>query len=163
MSLRRILGLLSLTLTALCLGIGFVTIGPGAVFAAVLLTLLVWLLAYKWPSTWLSTAALVLTVGLAAVGLLAGAVAYLMLLGVIFALANWDLAFLELVLAGNSSKTVTLLEKKHYQSLALALGLTLLVTFTGRMIRFQIPFIGLMLLVALAIFGLGRVWRLFSE
>jgi hypothetical protein len=163
MSLRKILGLLSLILTVLCLGIGFATIGPGAVFAAVLLTLLVWLFAYKWPSTWLSTAALVLTVGLAAAGLLTGAISFLMLVGAIFALANWDMSFLELVLAGNPSKAVTLLEKKHFQSLALALGLTLLATFTGRIIRFQIPFIGLMLLVALAIFGLGRVWRMFSE
>jgi hypothetical protein len=122
------------------------------------------LFAYKWSFTWLPSAALVVSVSLAAVGLLAGAAPFLMLLGSTLALANWDLAFLNRILEGSlSTKAVTLLESKHYQSLALVLGLALLATITGRLIRFQIPFGGMILLVTLAFFSLGRLRLMISD
>jgi len=164
MPLRKILGFLCLILAALCMAIGYAIIGHGIAIATALVILPAWLAAYKWPSTWLPATALVVSVSLAAIGLCAGASPLLMLLGATLALANWDLAFLDHVQVGSSStQAVTLLEKKHYQSLVLALGLALLAIITGRIIRFQIPFGGMILLVALAFLGLVRVWRMLSN
>jgi hypothetical protein len=145
---------------AACLAVGYALAGQWAALAAVLIALLAWLLARQGLSTWLSPAALVISVGLAAAGLFAGDSPTLMILSATLALASWDLVLLDHTLAGGSSaKTVTLLEKKHYQSLALALGLGLLAAVTGQMIRFQIPFGGMVLLVILALFSLDRLWR----
>jgi mannose/fructose/N-acetylgalactosamine-specific phosphotransferase system component IID len=164
MFLRKILTLICPLLTALCLAFGYSMIEPWIAFTAALITVLVWLFACKWSSTWLPSAALVVSVSLAAIGLLVGATPFLMLLGALLALTSWDLVFLDHVLSGNSpTKTVTLLERNHYQRLSLALGLTLLGTITGRIIHVQIPFGGMILLVMLAFFGFGRVWRMLSN
>jgi hypothetical protein len=164
MPLRKILGLICLLLTALCLGFGAAMVGKWFAFAAGSFTLLIGLLAFKWPSSWLPSAALLGSVCLAAGGLLFGASPSLMLLGVTLALADWDLAFLDLVPAdGSSVRAVSLLEQKHYQSLALAIGLTLLLTVAGRIIRFQIPFVGMIILVILAFLSLSRLGRMLSD
>jgi hypothetical protein len=164
MPLRKILGLICLILTALCLGFGIASVRQWIAFTAGLIALLIWLLAYKWPSFWLSSTALGLSVSLAAGGLLLSASPFLMLLAVTLALANWDLAFWNDAPAdGSSTRAVSLLEQKHYQSLALVLGLTLLLTVAGRMIRFQIPFVGMLLLVILTFLSLSRLGRMLSD
>jgi hypothetical protein len=164
MPLRKILRMVCLILTALCLGIGTAKVGQWIALAAGLATLLVWLAVYKWTSTDLPPLALVFSVSLAAIGLCAGASPLLMLLGATLALANWDLAILDHVQMGNSSaKAVTLLEKKHFQCLLLALGLALLVMIAGRMIRFHIPFGVMIALVILAFLSLARVWRILLD
>jgi len=82
-----------------------------------------------------------------------------MICGSGFALATWDLSLLDGALRGSSSGEQThQYENNHLQSLGLALGLGLLVVFFGRLLRLQIPFIVLLLSVALVIFGLDRVW-----
>ena len=164
MPLRKVFTVISLILTAVCLIFGTSKIGQGIALAAGLVTLGVWLLAYKWPSTGLPSIALVVSVGLAGTGLCLGASPVLMLASATLALASWDLALLERIPAGSSSfRTISLLEKKHYQSLLLALGVAFPVMIFGRMIHVQIPFGVMILLVALACFSLARVWRTFSE
>ena len=60
---------------------------------------------------------------------------------------------------GNSSKEQSRqYESKHLQALALALGSGLLVAFLGRLLNLQIPFVAMVLLVALLIFGFERSW-----
>jgi hypothetical protein len=120
--------------------------------------------AYRWPSTWLPSLALVLTLGLAAVGSCLGATALLMLAAAALALANWDLALLgRIPAAAMPGQNLTHLEKKHYQSLLLALGLALPGMFLGRLIHLQIPFGVMILLVILIIFSLTRLSTLFSD
>jgi hypothetical protein len=126
----------------------------------VLTSLLAWLSGWRWPSVWPPSAALVISISLAAAGLLAGASPLLMLLSITPALAVWDLLPLDQTLSSCSpGKTLDLLEQSHYKSLALALGLGLFAALTSRLIRFQIPFGGIILLAILAFFGLDRVWR----
>jgi hypothetical protein len=138
--------------------------GQWVALAAVLIAFLTWFRARQWLSAWLSSAALVINVSLAAVGLLIGVSPFLMMLSATFALASWDLVRFDHILTGDSSTSaVARLEKKHYESLVLALGPGLLVAVTGRMIHFQIPLGGMVLLVITVLFSLDRVWRLLTD
>jgi len=49
-------------------------------------------------------------------------------------------------------------ESKHLQSLVLALGSGLLMAFLGRFLNLQLPFVIVMLFIALVIFGLDRAY-----
>ena len=124
-----------------------------------IITGLAWLPARKYPDSGLPFICLVASVCLAVAGQLIGSPPLLMICGSGFALAVWDLVFLNDALGRNSSGVQTRqYEGKHLQSLALALGSGLLVAFVGRLLNFQIPFIVMMLFVALVIFGLERIW-----
>ena len=154
MPLQKILSLVSPMACAACLAVGYAMAGQWVALVAVLIAFLAWLAARQRRSTWLSLAALVISISLAAAGLFAGVSPTLMILSATLALASWDLVLLDHTLAGNSSaQMVTLLEKKHYPSLVLALGLGLLAAVTGRMIRVQIPLGGMILLAILVLFG----------
>ena len=164
MSVRNILNLVCLILTVLCLTLGYSKIGPGMAFTAGLVILVVWLLAYRWPSSWFPSIALVVTIGLAVIELLQGAPALLMLAAAVLALVNWDLALLDRRSGGSLlGRNFTLLEKKHFQSLLAALGLAVPAIVIGRLVHFHIPFGLMVLLVLLAFFSLMRVWTQFSE
>jgi hypothetical protein len=137
--------------------IGYVMAGQWSVFVAVFIALLACLFAFQ------GSAALVGFVCLAAVGLLTGALPFLMILGATLALAGWDLARFDHILKNSSStETVNRLEVKHYKSLVMAIGLGLLIAVTGRMIHFQIPFGVMALLAILALLSLQRVWQMHS-
>jgi hypothetical protein len=164
MTLRKTLALICQVLTTLCFVVGVAKVGLNFSFAGALTIMIIWLSANKWPAPWLTSAALLVSIGWAAFGLLVGASPWLMLLGVTLDLAIWDLVQLDHVLTGGlSTSAVAFLEKKHYQSLAQALGLAILATFIGRMIRFQIPFVVMILLVTIAVFSLVRVWHMLSD
>jgi hypothetical protein len=84
-----------------------------------------------------------------------------MILSATFALASWDQVLLDHTLTDRSSsaKTIALLENRHNQGLALALGLGLLIDVAGRMIHLQIPLGVMIILVILVLFSLDRIWR----
>jgi hypothetical protein len=159
--LRKTLSLVCLLACVACLVAGYALVGQWITLAAILLTFPVWLLARRWPSTWLPSTALVISIGLAAAGLMAGASPLLMILSATFALASWDQVLLDHTLTDRSSsaKTIVLFENRHYRSLAVALGLGLLIAVTGRMIRFQIPLGVMIILVIVVLFSLDRIWR----
>ncbi len=161
MPFRKISSFVGLIAYIVCLAVGYVAVGQWPTLAVVSIAFLTWLPARKWPSTWLPSVALVVSVSLAVAGLFAGVSPTLMILSTILALASWDLVLLDHSLMGASfTGTVALLEKRHYQSLALALGLGLLLSVTGRLLRFQIPFCGMILLVTLVLFSLERFLRM---
>jgi hypothetical protein len=161
MPLRKTLSLVCPLACAACLVVGYALVGQWIAPTAILLTFLLWLFSCRWPSTWLPSTALVISVGLAAAGLMAGASPLLMILGATFALASWDQVLLDHTLTDRSSsaKTIVLFENRHNQGLALALGLGLLIDVTGRMIRFQLPLGVMIILVILVLFSLDRIWR----
>jgi hypothetical protein len=150
---------------AACLAAGYAANGEWITIAASASTGLMWLLAYKRPASLPPSAALVLSVGWGAVGLLADATPILMILSTTLALAGWDLMLLDHTLTGcanSSAQTISLFEHRHYQSLALALGPGLLIVIAGRMIRFEIPPGGMIILAIIAMFSLDRIWRTLS-
>ena len=165
MPLRRILSLVCPILCVACLAAGYATNGDWIAVAAGASTGLIWLLVYKRPASWPPSVALVISVIWGAAGLLVDATPFPMILGTTFALAGWDLMWLDHTLTGSansSAQTISLFEHRHYQSLALALGPGLLIVIAGRMIQFEIPLGGMIILAILAMFSLDRIWRTLS-
>jgi hypothetical protein len=160
MSLRKILGLVCPIIGMTCLVVGYAVVGQWLALGGVLIALLAWLFTWNRPSGWLPFAALALSISLSAAGLFAGAPPVPMLLSAGLALAGWDVALLDHTLTGNpSAQAVSLLENRHYRSLALAVGIGLLAAITGRIFHIRIPFGGMILLVILAFIGLECFWR----
>lgn len=144
-----------------CLGIGYASVSGWAMLVVIACSLAAWLLAWKWPLLFPFSVALVISVCLAGAGLIAGALPLWMMLDVVLSLATWDLAQFDLVTREcEPSQSTTLMEKRHFLSLALALGLGLLAVITIQGIRFQIPFGVILLLVAVAFFCLDRLYRI---
>jgi ABC-type Mn2+/Zn2+ transport system permease subunit len=110
-------------------------------------------------AVWLPTAGLVLSTGLAAVGILSGGQPFLLALGVMAALASWDLVLLENSLGGGPPQQAAFFEGRHLKSLALAIGLGTLgvAVGVGGALQLSLPFGGLILLVALILFCLDRL------
>ena len=160
MPVRKTLRLVCPIISVTCLGVGYATTGLWIAGFVLVFTLMVWLFAIKWSFGFLSSSALVFSVSLAAAGLLTGAMPLLMMLGAALALAGWDVLLWNRSLISNSfSTSLTLIESKHYQSLAAALGLGLLAVVVGRLFRLQIPFGWMVILVILALFSLERIWH----
>lgn len=161
---RTILRFLSCTASTACLASGFIITGQWGFAAAAFLLFLGWLSDFKRPSDWLPPTALVAAVGLSVAGVVSLAPAALMLMAATFALAAWDLAIMDHALASNPpSASIGGLVRRRYQNLALVVGVGLLVTITGQVIRFQIPFAGMVVLVISVLYSLVRLWRSFSE
>ena len=161
---RRTFFFICLAVSMLCLTVGYAIVGEwiGAVIAMV--TGLAWLLARKYPDSGLPFICLVVAICLAVVGLLKGSPSLLMICGSGFALAVWDLITLDHALGGNSLEVQTRqYESKHLQSLALVLGSGLLMAILGRLLNLQIPFVMLMLFVAMVVFGLDRAYGLIKK
>ncbi len=164
MPLRKIIILALMALSTACLAFGFARVAQWAAAAAVLAFWLVWLAAWRWPNVWSPSAALLVSIGIASGGLLAGAASLPVLIGITLILAVWDLTLLDQVIASTApGKALAYLEQKHYQSLGLAVGIGLLGVVAGQIVRFPIPFVGVVFLAILAFFGLDRIWRLLWE
>jgi hypothetical protein len=159
MASRKTLFVVCLVASVLCLAAGYAIAGQWVGAVVALITGLAWLLARKYLASWLPLICLLASIGLAVVGLLIGSPALLMICGSSVALVVWDLLLLDAALENNPPREQTRrYENKHLQSLALALGSGLLAAFLGRLLSLQIPFVVLILFVALTIFGLDRVW-----
>jgi hypothetical protein len=159
MAPRKFFFVMCLIALIFCLAVGYGIAGQwiGAVIAVI--TGLTWLFARKYPASWLPLICLVASVCLAVVGQLTGASSLLMICSSGFALAVWDLLSLDHALKGSSyGEQTRRYENKHLQSLALALGCGLIIVFVGRLLNSQIPFIVMVLFVALVIFGFERIW-----
>jgi hypothetical protein len=157
--LRKIFFIVCLAVSMLCLAAGYGIAGEWIGAAIAIVTGLTWLLARKYPLSGLPFICLVVSVVLAVIGLLNGSPPLLMICGSGFALAVWDIMFLDNALGGNSSEEQTRqYERKHLHSLALVLGFGLLMTFFGRMLNLHPPFVMMMIFIALVIFGLDRAY-----
>jgi hypothetical protein len=159
MAFRKIFFAACLVAAVLCLAAGYGVGGKwgGAGMAA--LTGLAWSLAQKYRASWLSHLCLLVSIGLAVVGQLTGSPSLWMICSSGLALAVWDVFLLDIALGNNSSGAQTLqYEKKHLQSLFLALGSGLLVAFVGRLLTLQVPFVLLLLFVVLTVLSLDRAW-----
>jgi len=159
MALRKTFFVVCLFVSLLCLTAGYGFAGQWIGAAIAITSGLAWLPARKYPLSWIPHICLITSVGLAVTGQLTGTPPLLMICGSGFALAAWDLILLDGALgthsAGEQSRRY---EIKHIQSLALALGAGLLVAFLGGMLHLQIPFVAMLLFVALVIFGFDRLW-----
>jgi hypothetical protein len=156
--MRRVLSRACPIACIACLAGGFVAAGQWAGLAAAAAAALAWWLAWQAPGGGLPVAALVVSTGAAAAGLLYGAAPLPLLLAAVLALAGWDLVLLEDTLAGSAGATAPF-ERRHYAGLALALGLGLLLAAGGRAVRIEIPLIVMAVLAVAAVAGLERAWH----
>ena len=164
MTLRKTAFSACLVLSALLLaaGFAFARLWPGFGFALVCAP--AWYFARKYPDSGLPLTCLLGSVVLSIAGLLTGAPASLMMIGAGLALAAWDLLRLDLALGDAVSEPQTLrYEFKHLQSLALSLGCGMVVAILGHFLNLRFPFFVMMLLVALAIFALDRIWGIIKK
>jgi hypothetical protein len=162
--LRRGLFLLCLVASTACLATAYG--GVGSWWGASLVTLpgLFSLFHRKFPGHWLPPAYLSSMLVFAAGGILAGASVQLMLPGACLALAAWDLMNLDRSIGGGRhAEAAGPLERRHAGTLAVALGIGLLVAEAGLVLSFTIPFPVMLLLVILDFFSLGRVSRWLSR
>ncbi len=159
MALRKTFFVVCLVASVFCLAVGYGLTGQwfGAVMA--ILTGFTWLLGQKYLTSKLPPFCLLVSTCLAVVGLLTGASPGLMICGSAVALAVYDLLLLDIALGSSSSGEQTRpYEIQHLQSLALALGSGLLGVLLGRWLRLELSFFVLVGFVAVAVFGLARVW-----
>jgi len=159
MPLRKALFYICMSISVFCLTAGYSITGQWILALIAILMAPVWLLAKKNSDSALQLICLLASVCLAVMGNLTGASPLLMIFGSGFALAVWDLLLFDHAFGNHSSGEQTLhYENKHFQSLALVLGFGLLVSLAGRLLKFQVPFVVLILLIAFTIFGLDRIW-----
>jgi hypothetical protein len=158
MPIRKVIRLACPLLSVLCLGAGFAATPAWMAALVTVFALLAWLCALQWPFGFPAEWALILSVILAGAGLLSGAAPVWMLFAATLALAGWDILLWDRSLAKAAPAAgLTLLERKHYQSLAAAVGVGLLVLLSGRWLRFQLSFGWMVLLALLALFSLERI------
>jgi hypothetical protein len=159
MSLRKSIFAACLISSTFCFTAGF---GMGRQWIGVIASIIVgalWLAARKYPSSWLPFICLLASQGLAIAGCLSRVFPLWMILGSGISLAVWDLTLLNAALGESAfAKQTQRYENKHIQSLMLAVGAGLLIASLGRFLHLQLPFVVLLLFVALFIFGMDRAW-----
>jgi hypothetical protein len=160
---RKILRLVFPLACIACLAAGYAAAGQWMVLWGVPVALSVWLIAVKWRSSFLSLAALILSIGLAAAGVFLSAPFLLMITAATFALAGWDIViFTNALTPDPSAGSFRRLEERHYWSLISALGFGLLAAAAGPAIRIRIPFGWMILMAILALLSLEGIWRRLS-
>ena len=118
-----------------------------------------WLLANKYPASLLPSLCLVLSAGLAAVGILIRLNTGLMVGATVAALVAWDLllfnaSFNHRPSNGESQDFST----HHLKTVLLVSGAGLLAVLLGQFLSFQIPFLIMLVLAVLIVFALERTW-----
>jgi hypothetical protein len=118
---------------------------------------LVWL-AQSRGAHWATDACLAGWVGLAAFGAWQGLLAGWMLLGLVAALAAWDLDhFAERLRAAGHVAQRTELTRAHLRRLAIVVGMGLLLGSIALGVRYELTFGWALLVAALAIYSLSRL------
>lgn len=167
MKQRQAILSVSLFLLGLSLTSGYYRIGSGIGLAASGTSIVAWLV-YWWFAQRVSVSVfassvpafcLFVSVGLAVSGLLLGAPAFLMMAAAGLSLAVWDLLALDVALSGqNREEQGRRYEARHLRSLGMAISSGLLASYGARLVSVQIPFVVLLLLIAVVVFALDRLW-----
>lgn len=164
MIIRKTSFYICLTTLILCLAAGYALTRKWSGAACVIPLCLFWLLAKKYSITWLAYICLLISIALAVIGQLIGNSVILMILSTGLALAVWDLLLLNNTsVKGPQGIQTHRYESKHLQSLVLAVGSGLTIVLLGRQLHFRLPFILMLLCIALAVFGLNFIWNSFKN
>jgi hypothetical protein len=159
MNPRKTLFFICLIASTFSLSIGYGLAGRWGWSLISVLMIPAWLFARKHSGSWLPVICLLVSVCLAVIGKQDGASPLLMIFGSGIALAVWDLLLLDAALGKHpANEQSRQYETRHLQALMLSLGLGLAVASVGRLLSLRVPFWGLVLMIAFALFGLDRVW-----
>jgi hypothetical protein len=117
-----------------------------------------WLVGQRHQWRWVASMALVLFVGVAAVGQGGGAGGGWMLVGVVVALVVWDLdRFAWRMRAAGRVEGADALERRHLRRLLLVAGAGLFLGAVALSVKIELSFVVAFLLVFLAVLGLSQV------
>ncbi len=161
MALQKTAFFASFIFSLLSLSAGYLLIGQwlGLLFTALLF--LGWLLALKYSQpSGLPPICLIVSIILAAAGVLLSAAPVLMIFGAAAALAAWDI----LLMSHPSFIPVdSAWEVKHLQTLLAVLAGAILLSTAGLWFKLQLPFIVLLLAAIAAFFALDRIRLLLKK
>lgn len=164
MTARKTFFAISLAAMMFCLMAGYGIAGQWIGVVIAIITAFGWLTGLKYPWFWLPHICLLGSISLAVAGCLAGYSPLLMIFGSGVALVVWDVLLLDASLRNSSPAAQTRrYETNHLQWLARAIGFALVVALFGRLLHFQVPFLAMVVAVALAAFGFDRVWGYLSK
>ncbi len=117
-----------------------------------------WVWSLRTSVDWPATATLMLTVVLAAAGLLVGAAPYAMLAAAAAALAAWDGAHVNRRLQHSPEQAARVFGRRHFETLAAVLAAAVLLTGVGRQVQIETPFLIVLALALLVLWGIDRIW-----
>jgi hypothetical protein len=159
MSIRKSAFIFCLIVTLGCLGAGFGSSGQWWGVGIALVVALGW--AFYSKASGVNPLALLGMVGLAAVGVLVGAPSIWMIPGAAAALAAWDLVDLDSRMLGSKElESTRSFELLHFRWLRGVLCVGLGIAALGLAINVGIPFIVLMGLIIVDLYGLQRLARI---
>ena len=156
--------IISLTLMTVSLAAAFFTPGqwPGIVVAIGIAAL--WFYFRKRNNRWLLHGFLLAALTLAAAATTNGGLPVPAIIGAGFAVMTWDLHQLTLDLRDSPLKESTRrFERQHLQTMGLALAAGITIALVGRMLSLKPPFILIVVMVLLVLFGLYRMWSVFTK
>ncbi len=118
-----------------------------------------WLAGFKYRRPYLVYLCMFGVVCLGAAGFFLDVTYWLIIAGLSFALAAWDILLFRISLSNTQSKTIHgVFEKKHLRALAIAIGIGLVITIPLHSINIRLPFFIILLLIVLAGLGIERLW-----
>jgi len=151
-------------LSILCQIAGFAGMEKLELSAAAVGLAALWLLASRFSARVLGSTTLVVTAALAVTGMILGGSGWRMICSAAFGLAAWDLLLLEAAIKDTPDDADRRAYRdNHLRTCGAAVGGGLTLALVGRLITLQIPFMVMVVLVVLAVFGFGRVWRFFAK
>jgi hypothetical protein len=154
----------SLTLMAVCLSVAFGSAGQWAGMLCSIGLGALWFALRNRQSRWLPHVLWLASLGLSATAILTGSLPVLSIFGAGCSLAAWDLHQLFFSLRDSPMKEPTRrFEQRHLWSLLLALIIGLAIAIAGRMVTLQVPFILLVAVILLTVFGLDRLWTVLGK
>ena len=155
MALHSLVQLVCIAGSTGCLLLGYALAGNWPVALVLAAVALFWILMSKKSAFWASSGALVAYLGLCVVGILLNCPLPPLVLGSLSTLTWWDLTDSGQGFCSEPpGKFRRLLEKHRLQSLALMIGISLMLEAAGLWLSLQLPFGVILLLVILAMIGI---------
>jgi hypothetical protein len=147
-------------LAILCQLTGFALTPHWALIIAETAVLGIWFLAKKTGSSVFRSINLFFMVGLAVAGLALGSKTWLMFFSVALALIAWDVDLLKLQMQDTpDDRGGSAYRQERLKACVLAVVSGLVLAFGGHLFNLKIPFIIMMVLALLAVWGFSRIWR----
>jgi hypothetical protein len=155
MKAHSIILIICLIITTGCLGAGFILTGYWLILPGLLVNLFIWIYAGYRRVFWMASCSLLVTVFLAAIGIITSLSSILMIVVCSTALVCWDLIHFNQSKAGISpGKTKGTLDRYHLQSLAIATFAGLIVGLSSSYLNLHFPFFVIILLVLMTVASL---------
>jgi len=153
-----------LALQVICLSTAFILVGKWIGLVCALGLGGLWIYSRNKRTAWVPHLLFLSSLALAAAAILTSAQPVLPVIGAGFSLMVWDLFLLNSDLQDFPQKEPSRrYESRHLWSLILAATAGVLIALLGRLVSINPPFVLLVTLILLAMFGLDRLWSMLAK